>query len=135
MTGFLIDTDVVVISIADPKRLPSAVRAVLLDPALTRRISAVSAFEIAVKASLGKLPLPSAYEVDFQAAFEQTLEDLVASVLEVGLRHAVRVRDLPFHHRDPFDRLLIAQAMEENLTIISTDRQFTAYEGLKLLRA
>lgn len=116
-------------------RLPIAVRALLADPKAERYVSVISAFEMAVKHSLGKLPLPAWFAADFRAAFENGVDELAASVLEVGLDHAVAVGRLPFHHRDPFDRLLIAQAMEEDLTIISTDRQFAAYQGLKLLPA
>lgn len=135
MTAFLLDTDVVVITMTRPENLSAATLALLGDRGATRRISVVSAFEVAVKFSLGKLPLPQEFSGDFSAAFATIFTDLAASPLDVKLPHALRVRDLPFHHRDPFDRLLIAQAMEEDLTIVSTDRQFRAYEGLKLLPA
>lgn len=135
MTGLLLDTQVVIASIYHPGRLAPAVRSVLEDPGQDRVISVITAFEMAVKTSLGKLPLPRDFARDFNAAFEETLDRLSARALDVRLSHASRVRNLPFHHRDPFDRLLIAQALEEGLTMVSADRQFAAYEGLRLMTA
>ncbi len=135
MSGLLLDTQVVIASIYHPGRLAPAVREALDDPARDRVISVITAFEMAVKTSLGKLPLPRAFAGDFTAAFEETVDRLSARSLDVRLSHAARVRNLPFHHRDPFDRLLIAQALEEDLTMVSSDRQFSAYDGLKVMTA
>ena len=135
MSGLLLDTQVVIASIYHPGRLAPAVRSVLEDPGQDRVISVITAFEMAVKTSLGKLPLPKAFARDFNAAFEETVDRLSARSLDVRLSHAARVRLLPFHHRDPFDRLLIAQALEEGLTLVSRDRHFAAYDGLKVLPA
>jgi len=89
---------------------------------LWTRSSAASVWEIAVKASLGKLTLAT------------TLEQLVRGGIERGVRlldvtagHAYRVEHLPFHHRDPFDRLLVAQAMHEGMVIVSRDGQIDEY--------
>lgn len=135
MSGLLLDTQVVIASIYHPGRLAPAVRSALEDPAQDRVISVITAFEMAVKTSLGKLPLPKAFARDFTLAFEETVDRLSARSLDVRLSHAARVRLLPFHHRDPFDRLLIAQALEEGLTMVSRDRQFSAYDGLKVMPA
>ncbi|MBI5939617.1 MAG: type II toxin-antitoxin system VapC family toxin [Caulobacterales bacterium] len=132
---YLLDTDVVLAAIFDSVSLTARARNALADPNNERRVSVVSAFEIAVKHTLGKLPLPVAFDQDFSAAFEDVLVQLAATSLEVRLPHAFRVRRLPLHHRDPFDRLLIAQALEENLTMVSGDRQFAAYDGLRLMPA
>ena len=126
---------IVVASIFDSARLTTRARNALADPVNERRVSVVSAFEIAVKHTLGKLPLPEAFDRDFSAAFEDLLVQLAATTLDIQLSHALRVRQLPLHHRDPFDRLLIAQALEEDLLMVSGDRQFTAYEGLRLMPA
>jgi PIN domain nuclease of toxin-antitoxin system len=83
---------------------------------------------MAIKSSLGKLCLTRLLE-------KFVLKQLAAnsfSLLNIELRHVSKVEKLPFHHRDPFDRLLIAQAMTEKLTIISADSAFTGY-GVKLL--
>ncbi len=82
-------------------------------------VSGVSAWEIAIKQALGKLRLDDAVE-DIAAAY-----GFVA--LPVTLRHGDLLRELPRHHPDPFDRLLIVQALEEGLTILTSDRAFEPY--------
>jgi PIN domain nuclease of toxin-antitoxin system len=131
----LLDTDVVINSMLRSRRVPQRVRDALSDPTAVRLISVVSVFEISVKHSLGKLPLPESFDRSFSTAFNDVLDGLAATTLDVRLSHALRVRGLPPHHRDPFDRLLIAQALEEGLTMVSSDRQFAAYDGLKLMPA
>lgn len=133
--GYLLDTNVVIGFAFDPERFRSEVRALLLAPHERLVISVVSAFEMAVKLGLGKLRLPEGFQQNFEGEFRELQRRLVADTIDVRLPHAARVLDLPFHHRDPFDRLLIAQALEEDLTLVSTDRQFAAYQGLKLLLA
>ena len=86
-------------------------------------VSVASAWEMAIKASLGKLRLASPVG-DYIARHLQANR---FQLLDVTLVHAARVEALPYHHRDPFDRLLIAQAKEENLAIISKDRLFARY--------
>ena len=82
-------------------------------------VSAVSAWEIAIKRALGKL------------RFDDRVEEVTArygfTALPVTLRHGDGLEDLPFHHPDPFDRLLIVQALEEGFTILTSDRAFEAY--------
>ncbi len=92
-------------------------------------VSVASAWEMAIKASLGKLKLalPVAdYIVRHLAANRFQL-------LPITLEHVVRVEALPFHHRDPFDRLLVAQAKEEGLALVSRDAAFARY-GVKQIR-
>jgi PIN domain nuclease of toxin-antitoxin system len=96
---------------------PSAVR--IVERAASVAVSPVTAWEIAIKRALGKLRFADAVEdVTGRYGFEE---------LSVTLRHADLVRDLPAHHGDPFDRLLIAQALEEGFTILTSDRVFEAY--------
>jgi len=135
LRGFLLDTDVVINSMLQSRRIPQQVKDTLSDQTAVRWISVVSVFEISVKHTLGKLPLPSAFDRNFSSAFEDVLRGLAATTLVVRLPHALRVRGLPLHHRDPFDRLLIAQALEEDLTMVSGDRQFAAYDGLRVMSA
>jgi len=82
-------------------------------------VSAVSAWEIAIKHSLKKLDIPA------------TVAEMVRlygfTALDVSLRHGDLARGLPWHHADPFDRLLIVQALEEGLTILTSDRAFEPY--------
>ena len=89
-------------------------------------VSAASAWEIAIKTSLGRLA-PRRTVTD-------AVQDSGFSELPIRFSHAARVRTLPWHHRDPFDRLLVAQALDEGLTIVTRDAVFRRY-GLKTLTA
>jgi PIN domain nuclease of toxin-antitoxin system len=83
-------------------------------------VSAVTGYEIALKRTVGKLRAPD--DLEFQLA-RHSFE-----VLPVTLRHAVRAGELPLWHRDPFDRLLVAQAQCEGLTLVTSDRSLTAFD-------
>jgi PIN domain nuclease of toxin-antitoxin system len=107
-----------------PERISDRTRNLLSDPANELLLSAASAWEIAVKYSLGKLPLPRTPELYVPSRMRQS----GTSPLPVEIRHALRVRTLPQHHRDPFDRLLIAQAQVERLSLLTADPQFRSYE-------
>lgn len=113
------DTHVVIWTLAQRARVVEPAATVLADPANEVLLSAVVVWEIAIKTALGKLDSPP---------------ELVADVLEAGARplpvsldHAAAVADLPLHHSDPFDRLLVAQAQLENATIVSGDPALRAY--------
>jgi PIN domain nuclease of toxin-antitoxin system len=93
-------------------------------------VSVVTAWEIAIKQSLGKLELPKPAEQWLPEVLRRTGFDLA----EVSLAAALRVRALPWHHRDPFDRLLVAQAVEDGYTIVTRDSLLEAY-GVPLLNA
>jgi PIN domain nuclease of toxin-antitoxin system len=82
-------------------------------------VSIVSAWEVAIKRALNKLMLP--------ASFESGLTDSRFGLLPISLSHAEQVGDLPLHHRDPFDRMLIAQCRVENLTLVTADRRLAPY--------
>ncbi len=119
---YLLDTHVFLWLAIDDAQLTPAVRAIFVDAEQECYLSAASVWELAVKASLGKLTLAT------------TLERLVRGGVERGVRlldvtagHAYRVEHLPFHHRDPFDRLLIVQAMHDGMAIVSRDSQLDAY--------
>ena len=119
----LLDTHVAIWLSSKPEKLPPKVKALLLDDVNTLYISIVSAWEVAIKASLGKLP-------DFDGGtktFLAEMEDNPVVFLPVEKRHVAMVEILPFHHRDPFDRLLIATALAENLTIITADENIHKY--------
>jgi PIN domain nuclease of toxin-antitoxin system len=125
----LLDTHVLLWSATSPDRLAPAARAALEDGANEVFVSIVSAWEIAMKQSLGKL--------DLARPAEQWLPDVLKrtgfEVAELGLLAALRVRALPWHHRDPFDRLLVAHALEEGMTIVTHDDALAAY-SVPLLR-
>ena len=109
---------------ASPERLsPSALEQIeTVDNELY--LSAVSAWEIALKFRLGKLRLPERPR-DYVA---RHLSETRTTGLPVSVEHGAYVAELPLHHRDPFDRLLIAQAMVENMPILTVDSQFQKYD-------
>jgi PIN domain nuclease of toxin-antitoxin system len=118
----LVDTSVFLRLALEPERLsPILLRA--LDLAEQRLFSAASIWEIAIKVSLGKLVLPQ----PATAYVPLRMEQFALRTLPITREHALAVESLPFHHRDPFDRLLVAQALVDGLTVLTTDRVFTKY--------
>lgn len=91
-------------------------------------LSLASIWEIAMKVSVNKLKMPKPL---VQYIPRQLQLNSIAQ-LDIGFRHVARVASLPFHHRDPFDRLIIAQALEEKLPILSADPMFSRYEIQRL---
>jgi PIN domain nuclease of toxin-antitoxin system len=90
-------------------------------------ISPASYWEIAIKVSIGKYQIPGS----FQSWMEQQLGVNSFEILPITIVHAARVTTLPFHHRDPFDRLLAAQALTEEISIISNDAILDAYDVMR----
>lgn len=122
----LLDTHAFLWWVQGAPDLSSKARAAIADPENECLLSLASCWEMAIKLSLGKLELASTLDrfVPEQLAANQFQQ------LEIGFRHIARVAKLAFHHRDPFDRLLAAQALEERLTIVSADAMFRRY-GVK----
>lgn len=115
----LLDTHVFLWWRGNDPRLSEAVRAAIANAPLVC-VSAASAWEATIKATLGKLQVPSSLEEGVRASgFEP---------LPILFRHAELAGALPAHHRDPFDRMLIAQAIEESLTLVTADRRLAPYE-------
>ena len=106
----------------DPQ--PSATAKTLIeDPANRKLVSIASCWEIAIKAGLGKLTLGEPSGTYIPAALSRTGFDL----LPISLAHATAVEALPMHHRDPFDRLLVAQTLAERISIVSADTALDPY--------
>jgi PIN domain nuclease of toxin-antitoxin system len=122
----LVDSNAFIWAYVEPAELSAAAQQAIGDPANERFISIAALWEIAIKSSTGKLSMP----VDPS----QAIADLALTILPISLPHVQRIPSLPFHHRDPFDRMMIAQAMEEGLTIVTRDRIFAAY-GVPVLTA
>jgi PIN domain nuclease of toxin-antitoxin system len=97
-------------------------------------VSQVCAIEMAIKHSLGKLDLPPGFSLSFEHGFNEAVRQLAVTVLPIALAHVAALARLPFHHSDPFDRLMICQALVEDLAIVSRDRKFDLYTGLELIR-
>lgn len=117
----LLDTHVVVWAMVSSARL-GAGRA-LVDGAQERVLSAAVVWELAIKARLGKIDLGS----DVRSWTERAARELDASWLDVSRHHAAAVEELPDVHRDPFDRLLVAQAQVGGLVLLTADQQLAGY--------
>jgi PIN domain nuclease of toxin-antitoxin system len=123
----LLDTHVWLWWQADDSRLGRAARKAIAS-AFEVRLSVVSAWEIAIKTSLGKLTLPRGFDV------AEELERDGFAPLAIEMEHAAGVSKLPGLHRDPFDRMLISQALAEGLTLVTADPQLEGY-GVGLMNA
>jgi PIN domain nuclease of toxin-antitoxin system len=119
VTRLLVDTHALLWWLTDDAALPAGARAAISEPVNEPLVSAATLWEIAIKRSLGKLQAPD----DLPGA----IADGGFGWLPVAPRHAWRVRGLPFHHRDPFDRILVAQALVEGLPVVSGDARLAAY--------
>jgi PIN domain nuclease of toxin-antitoxin system len=115
----LIDTHAALWLLTDDPRLSNRAGELLTDPRNEVILSAVVVCEVAIKRSLDKLEAPD--------GFADLLVDAGAAPLSVSIDHARAVRVLPWHHRDPFDRLLVAQAQREHVGIVSGDERLAAY--------
>jgi PIN domain nuclease of toxin-antitoxin system len=119
----LLDTHTFLWWINDDARLSDRCGAIISSGVNEILFSAVSAWEIAVKAGIGRLTIPGDLET-------YTLEQVSRNrfeILPISLAHALRVSRLPTHHKDPFDRMLIAQALVEKVTILTADAQIARY--------
>jgi PIN domain nuclease of toxin-antitoxin system len=128
MKRLLLDTHAFLWWVEDSPQLSEAARQLMQELENDCFFSVASSWEMAVKASIGKLKLsvPVNEYVPQHVAANQFRE------LPISFRHAARVEFLPFHHRDPFDRLLAAQALEEELLLISADRIFDRYGVMRV---
>ncbi|HEX4603228.1 MAG TPA: type II toxin-antitoxin system VapC family toxin [Candidatus Angelobacter sp.] len=122
----LLDTSAFILAVETPERLSRDARAALSPSENILELSAVSLSEIAIKASAGKLRMTA-------ETTRQALDDFDVRVLAYSAEHAFAMFDLPVHHRDPFDRQIIAQALVENIPIVTSDRIFRLYKGLKII--
>lgn len=121
----LLDTHILLWWLADDPSLPDRAREAIADPGTTVLVSAASAWEIAIKRAAGKLEAP-----------DDLLDVIDANGfqgLAITAEHALRAGGLPAHHADPFDRMLLAQATAERLTLVSVDIRFPAYDEVDLL--
>ena len=123
----LLDTHAFLWFLAGDPSLSSAARTAMEDAGNDLLMSVASLWEMAIKVSIGKLSLPG----DYEQFIRSQLATNSIQLLDITLQHAARVSTLPFPvsgHRDPFDRLLIAQALVENIPVVSQDGAFDGYE-------
>ncbi|WRS29110.1 type II toxin-antitoxin system VapC family toxin [Actinomycetaceae bacterium MB13-C1-2] len=123
--NLLLDTHILLWALNDDSRLSEAHRDLIVDPRTRVFYSSVSIAEISIKAALGKLDAPEGM-ADY--ARQSGMESL-GFVDE----HAEELRYLPWHHRDPFDRMLVAQAKVEELAFATVDPRFAEYEGIRIV--
>jgi PIN domain nuclease of toxin-antitoxin system len=122
----ILDTVTFMWAVSSPQRLSRVAMAALRKETTMREISVVSLTEIAVKQIRGKLMFGKGDAI-------RGVADLRLRVLPYSADHAFRLFDLPAHHADPFDRQIIAQALVENVPVVTPDEAFTLYEGLRVV--
>lgn len=127
----LLDTQCWLWWFAQPERLSEEAITRIADEANELWFSVASIWEIGIKVAIGKLPLPEPPDRYISSRMGQ----LGVRVLEITATHALRAAALPLHHRDPFDRMLIAQAQVEDMTIVSADLVFKQYSDVVILWA
>ena len=116
----LLDTHVLLWWLGDDPTLSQQARAALADGRNPAYVSSVVIWEVSIKRAIGKLKVPK--------RFRAVLDDQPFEPLDITPEHAHAVGDLPLHHRDPFDRMLVAQAKTEGLTLVTRDKHLAAYE-------
>ena len=119
----LLDTHVLIWTWNGDPRLRGEARRYIEDPATAVVVSIASFWELAIKSSIGKLDI----EIDLKALVG-SMDKFGFRLLPVTLDHTLELAQLPFHHRDPFDRTLIAQARHEGMTLLTVDPYFSAYD-------
>ena len=125
MTNYLLDTSILLWSLAAPDRLNKKAQQLVEDPRQSLFLSAASAWEISIKSSSGKLKLPE----PASSYVPKRLSSRAIRVVAITHTHALAAGELPRYHLDPFDRMLIAQAQLEGFTILTADPAFERYEA------
>jgi PIN domain nuclease of toxin-antitoxin system len=122
----ILDTVTFIWAVSSPERISRRAMSALKSEVTVREISVVSLSEIAIKQARGKLTFGKDDVIE-------GIGDLRLRLLPYTAEHAFRLFDLPLHHSDPFDRQIIAQALAENIPVVTSDEKFGQYEGLKIL--
>jgi PIN domain nuclease of toxin-antitoxin system len=120
---FLLDTHVLLWAATEPTKLGPRAKAAIDDPSNERLFSAVTIWELAIKLKIDKIEVPGG----LPRFLSYAKSELMLIPLNVIPEHALVVETLPLHHRDPFDRMLVAQSLYESLPIISIDAKLDAY--------
>lgn len=121
--AYLLDTHILIWFLEGNELLPSTLQNVLRNPSNQVYASIVNFWEMAIKLQLKKLTLPNSL-----TEIHQKTQEINIEILPLKFKHIEKIESLPLHHRDPFDRIIIAQAMSEPLTLVSKDSAFHNYE-------
>ena len=127
----LLDTQCWLWWFAQPERLSEEAITYIADETNELWFSVASIWEIGIKVAIGKLPLPESTD----SYISSRLGQLGVTALEITATHALRAAALPLHHKDPFDRMLIAQAQLEDMTVVSADAIFRQYSDVSIIWA
>jgi PIN domain nuclease of toxin-antitoxin system len=122
----LLDTAVLIYAVQAPERLSLRADVAVRFPKNALELSAISLAEIAIKRAVGKLRLSA-------EGAREAAEGLGIRILPFTEGHAFRLFELPLHHRDPFDRQIIAQALFEKIPVVTPDEKFQLYSGIKII--
>ena len=126
--NLLLDTHSFIWFMEGSTKLSKTARALIEDPDNITLLSVVSLWEIAIKDSVGRLNL----DKPFASLVSQILDEEEFDLLRLEVPHILMVNQLPLHHRDPFDRMLVAQALVEQVSVVSIDPAFDAYGVTRL---
>ena len=121
---YLLDTCTWIFLLTDSSKLSDRQKEAILSPDNTIYLSVISAWEMTIKISKGKLKLPKLLD---NLIFESCIKDGY-KILDLDIFSVLNAKNLPSHHQDPFDRMLISQAIDNDLTIITSDSKFSLYE-------
>jgi len=125
--NLILDTHTFMWFVNGDKNLTTKARKTIENPSNFSHISIASLWEMAIKISLGKLEIKYPFEQVLTQIYENGFE-----ILPITFEHTLVISKLEFHHRDPFDRLIVVQAMTERMTIISKDKAFDDYKVTRL---
>jgi PIN domain nuclease of toxin-antitoxin system len=122
--NLLLDTHTILWALSDVQKLSDKAKSRILSPDNNKFISLASAWEVAIKISLNKLSFEGGV-----IRFLRQIESDGFELLPIRAEHITQVEALPFHHRDPFDRLIVATAMAENMAVITADSNIHLYDA------
>jgi PIN domain nuclease of toxin-antitoxin system len=128
MKRLLLDAQAFLFAAGNEDRLSAKASAAIVHRDTALHLSLVSVWEMQIKIDLGKLKLP----ISLPAAIQKAVTELGLELLSLRLEHVYGLALLPFHHRDPFDRLLISQAIHEDMQVVSNDPAFDRYKVTRL---
>jgi PIN domain nuclease of toxin-antitoxin system len=128
MAGYLLDSNAFLWIKTHPGQIGSKALAELAEPSNRLYVSIAGLWELAIKSAMGKLDIFERLIGRDDAALRESLRESGILLLQMDVSHVLLAARLPMHHRDPFDRMMIAQAKRENLTIVTRDAIFARYD-------